>query len=661
MATPAIDYDALARQAGGSPARTAVDYDELARQHGGTPTAAAPSAPRTEEALPGATPQLLQTAAAIPPEKEFEKDRPGKGISLEGFGAAAWDTAKKLPAAIGSMLDPTQGVSGALWSATATNPRDWWGPDAAKSYGERIRTRLAETPLAAAIREGKAAAADPNARAWEVAPAIGGAFTGMSAEQARAHAARGEGGAILGEAAVPAGLTLAAPLALKGVTKLAAPAVRRLAAPLADEMTRPRGPAPFQDVTPRGITAYARQHGIELNAAQRTGEGLPTNVMLRGQQSAGVGKYARSAIDRQVETAKAQLGSNVKRMAETMAPGVEEPGASLQQATQAVLDRELADAHEGYSALGGTTEGTRVDMRPVNELAKRLEKEVTPLVKRGAAPERVVRILEKNASADGTQTFAEAQDARSGLLEAKRHPELAISTRAQGLLEQIVKAIDMQMMEAAASNPQIEPEFRRLNAKWEALQKDFNNPRSPLAQILAEPDPYRVTSKIGARGEVGGSPFRVQLLDRYGIDKAPLKRAVLEDIAKKGFTINKDGDLEGYSPQFLRSVFTPDELSEIVTNGWIARQLDKTSVPYGPSRHIVARALPPSGAARLTNAPLFNRWVTGETAGERLTRPLADAVNVPAKRGVMLAPAIGAAANQRRRKGETVAPAIGRP
>ena len=77
------------------------------------------------------------------PKTQFEKERPGKGISLEGAGTAAWETAKKIPGALAGALDPTTGVTGALLSAQplpggrTMNPRSWWSgeqPEAVRSH-----------------------------------------------------------------------------------------------------------------------------------------------------------------------------------------------------------------------------------------------------------------------------------------------------------------------------------------------------------------------------------------------------------------------------------------------------------------------------------------------------------------------------------------------
>src|SRR5215472_7413619 len=56
-------------------------------------------------------------------ETQFERDRPGQGISLAGSGRAAWQTLKGVPSAIGQMFDPTRGLSGAGLKVLGMNPR----------------------------------------------------------------------------------------------------------------------------------------------------------------------------------------------------------------------------------------------------------------------------------------------------------------------------------------------------------------------------------------------------------------------------------------------------------------------------------------------------------------------------------------------------------
>jgi hypothetical protein len=151
---------------------------------------------------------------------QFEKDRPGGGTTgempkggykepslLGGAGTAAWEGIKGIGKGIASTLDPTQGLSGAGLSAIGLNPRSG-----------SVRQRLNEIPIVGAAREARSAFQDPNAGVLDKVTAGPGALVGMSDESARGHAARGESGAIVGEAAVPAAMALS-PLATEGAAK----------------------------------------------------------------------------------------------------------------------------------------------------------------------------------------------------------------------------------------------------------------------------------------------------------------------------------------------------------------------------------------------------------------------------------------------------------
>jgi hypothetical protein len=159
---------------------------------------------------------------------------------------------------------------------------------------------------------------------------------------------------------------------------------------------------------------------------------------------------------------------------------------------------------------------------------------------------------------------------------------------------------------------------RLANEHWERLQEDFNNPRSPLAQILQEPDPSKVPQKLVQRGQIGGSPYNAQLLDRYRIDKAPVKWVISGDLFQKNFGLYNGGkSLGGYSDSFLQSIFTPQELSHLYKTGAIARSVGLNVNPSGTAgamnaiedvthpRRAFFKAIP----AAATNSPGFNQWM----------------------------------------------------
>lgn len=125
---------------------------------------------------------------------KFESDRPGTGANLQGSGAAAWNTLKNqfsiTPESLAERaIDPVGLYSGLKSAYNAGN-------EAKAGYQ---RGGLGQAALSGA-----------------------GSLVGVSAKSAAEHADRGEGGAIVGEAAVPALETAAAYGAARGL-----PAARR--------------------------------------------------------------------------------------------------------------------------------------------------------------------------------------------------------------------------------------------------------------------------------------------------------------------------------------------------------------------------------------------------------------------------------------------------
>jgi len=146
---------------------------------------------------PGEQAKALNTIHYGPNGTKFEQERPGTGVNTQGAGKAAWESIKKIPSSIGSTLDPTQGLSGAGLTYAGVNPRKG-----------TVSERLNEIPAVQAYHEFSSAHKDPHAYKGEAPVAALGSFIGASDESARRHAERGEGGAILGEAAVPAALAV---------------------------------------------------------------------------------------------------------------------------------------------------------------------------------------------------------------------------------------------------------------------------------------------------------------------------------------------------------------------------------------------------------------------------------------------------------------------
>lgn len=402
--------------------------------------------------------------------------------------------------------------------------------------------------------------------------------------------------------------------------------MQKAQAPLAETVSSPRGTIPAENYSPADLKSYADANGIDLNAAQATGHNLPRSLQSAGERAVIGG----TAIKQQIAASQAALATHAESLMDTFSPKTADTasaGSALQSSVQDALDKQLTKADSMYSEVDEAAQGTRVNLKPVKEIADDILSDSEVLRKAGLDPKTATRVLKGIGELDDNASFKDAQKVRSALLDLSRSPELAISTTAQGMLKQVIGATDSAMMDAASDTPELSDAFREANSHYVKIQNDFNSPRSPMNQILAEPDPNKVPQKLTQKGQTGGSPYNVQLLDAYDIDKGPLKRVILDDLLSKDFRLwNKN--LGGYSDDFLRSVFDePGELDAVYKTSAIGRSLGLNANPSGTAAVTSAieqtsnplKGAKQSIAAKLTNSPHFNKWLM-EVTGEPIAR-----------------------------------------
>lgn len=422
-----------------------------------------------------------------------------------------------------------------------------------------------------------------------------------------------------GAAGSAAGVVTNAAAMAAGGGKPAEGGISQLRSPLGDMVDKPRGPIAPEAYTPRQLMDYAKANGIDINAAQATEHNLPRNIQSAGERATVGG----TAVRQQVQAAQAQLGDHVTRIMDTLSPNTPDPasaGAAVKQSVQNALEQQQAASRQEYAAIDQAANGTMVNLAPVKQAAQKILADSNFL--RDKVPsldqKRASGILAGIANAPDNATFSQAQELRSALLDESRSPDLAISQRAQAWLKQITGSVDGQMMDAAQSVPGLGDKFRDANSHWKQLQDDFNNPRSPLAQVLNEPDPSRIAQLLTQKGQTGGSPYRVGLLDKYGIDKGPVQRMVVQDMYDRDFGLFKNKSVAGYSNDFLGDLFTPTQLDAIYKTGAIARSVSKNANPSGTAvvegamadvQKPVRSMLPKSLAAKATTDPGFNAWL----------------------------------------------------
>jgi hypothetical protein len=162
---------------------------------------------------------------------QFEKDRPGSGISLQGAGSAALDTLK-------SMIPPDPTGGNSLLSKEA------WLGTGPKIDPKNSGIAQMGKEASAEYKRARAAGTNPVAAGYSAAISGAGPLAGVSDLQQQAQAERGEGGKIIGESAVPAMMAtapLVAPLVgeglLRGRTLLQNAAYRELPTKGAPQLT----------------------------------------------------------------------------------------------------------------------------------------------------------------------------------------------------------------------------------------------------------------------------------------------------------------------------------------------------------------------------------------------------------------------------------------
>lgn len=483
--------------------------------------------------------------------------------------------------------------------------------DAYKKYGKTATVMQDEQRQAAG-----------HGLAYRALAPVGAQAVGLNLPGMEASAERGDRGAVVEHAAAPLVAQAATAGAVKAASGIGSLRPSFVSSPLGDMVAKPRGVVPAEAATPQELMAYAEANNIPINAAQATEHNLPRNLQSVGERATIGG----TAVKNQVRAAQAAVVDHAQQLQRSFSPQTQDlgqAGQAIKSNVESALAQERATANQNFQAVEQAAQGTRVDLTPTIDLTKNIlgEHGTATAISPQLGPKRALSIVKAIQDAPESLRFTDAQQLRSALLDEAMHPDNAISTQGQGIIKRLIGSLDNQMMSAASTskNPQLQQAFRNANEHWKGLQEDFNTQRSPLYQILSEPDPFKVPQKLTQQGSIGGSPYVTRLLDKYGIDKGPVKFAVMDDLLKKDFGLYNGGKtLAGYSHNYLRSVFTPEELSNVYKTGAIARSTKLNTNPSGtaavesaaadvqkPIRSMMPKAL----AARATSSPAVNEWM----------------------------------------------------
>jgi len=374
------------------------------------------------------------------------------------------------------------------------------------------------------------------------------------------------------------------------------------------------------------VDAYAKAHGIDLLPGQATGaKGLQT-LQAIGERAVVAPGVLPDVLDQQ----KANFGGLVDDFRGRVAKGAindtESAGTSLQSQARNALEKLKSSAQGDYAAFQQATGDIPVDLSEVKEkygqqLADQAEAlknvpskysapirnvlnklssieaggEIDPKLREAfdqavkdynLGPEAQASLRESLGIPDSNTAqvrMSTAQQLRSAYLDIARDYSGNVPKSVQRIASQAAKDIDAAMGKAADSVGATD-QWRQANAKWKQLQETFNNPDHPLYKILQASDPSQVPGKVLGKGTSGGSPQTIRQLKQAGIDLAPLKHEVVQQIADKNFALTNGGrGLAGYTTPFLQELFTPAELDELTKMGRVGRAIRFEMNPSGTS------------------------------------------------------------------------------
>lgn len=347
------------------------------------------------------------------------------------------------------------------------------------------------------------------------------------------------------------------------------------------------------------VADHAADQGIELTPAQASQSKSLTAIQAVGERSLVGAKPLHDVLERQRGQVANAIQGYQSRVGNEYAPDAESVGEHLKsQATdklQALKDKAQTDYQAFKDQTGGL--GFDVDLDPV------VQKYKTELQKQGevlknvpeqfAAPIR--NLLEKVADIKSDLPQPEAtpkvrmdtaQQLRSYYLEIARDRSGNIPSRVNRLAGQVAADLDEAMQQSAG--PQADT-WRRANATWKQLQETYNDKGSPLTKLISEADPQKITASVVAKGRFGGNSRTIKLMKVQGFDLSPVRQQVVSDLAQAGFKLSNGGNgLGGYQLPFLKEVFEPAQLDELLKLGRIVRATKFELNPSGTSNVLEA-------------------------------------------------------------------------
>jgi hypothetical protein len=442
----------------------------------------------------------LQTATKAgyqtTPKTELEKKVTGKGISLEGSGGAALGGYKDVGAGLGSgvldLLDPTSPGKRSIETGKQIF-------EEVKAGWKRGKEREAH-PLTMDVVPG---AVDPSNRLSEAVLSGLGPLVGFSASKQAEHAERGEGGKILGEAAVPLSLMAAGEV----LPKVAKPVGKYLKESPVGKFVK--------DVAKSKVTELEEAHAAQAAEAEKMYQKQLAEHKEKVQ--AVKDKYAKQIQEHSVE-AKTTSAKESAAQAKT--------GAALEH------QNELAGLLKENLELA--------DKKIASELGKEFDK-VTDAVE---AKKPKVSVADAEREARGKLYFPDSVSAFNKIMEnvsgKLKMTDYSILRKAYSNLNDVlygggempadlhaaVKTVRDSLgkdLQAAADKAGLGGKYSKAMKDWHAYKDTFSDKSaiakggSPIRRILDAEDPQFVIDQL--KGKAGQRLLEdIAKYQKYGAD-----------------------------------------------------------------------------------------------------------------------------------------------
>lgn len=350
------------------------------------------------------------------------------------------------------------------------------------------------------------------------------------------------------------------------------------------EAVTPRPEGAFQPAlanTPKDVLDHATQEGIDLTPFQATGSKLRGKLQVAGEHGIVGGQTLENAMNAQ----RAKFGEAVNRMSERVDPqrlgmSEEQAGESIRQATQTAKEVAHDNAAQGYKQIDYLMKEP-VEAKSISDKWNQV-KESLPL----NAEENILAQTPRNMRALVDDLLSAKPEGfkptfEQGIQLRKFFRDLSdtegLPSREQALYGQMEKASD-SALEATANKHGSAKDWRDANAGWKDYVGKYGDKQSPLYKILNQKDPAKITRDLTNRA----SAADIETLRKEGMTAAlePLRRQVIQDIARNKFTVGRDG-LGGYSDSFIKQLFGPNGTKELYLKADLARRMNWESNPSG--------------------------------------------------------------------------------